>query len=61
MKLIKLCPECGSGDIIFCEVSVRPYCNDCRIWAPVNFGTKEDAIRKWNKKVKKAHELKLWH
>lgn len=47
-ELIKICPQCGSGDVRFDEISVRPYCNDCHYWAPVNFGTAQDAIKKWN-------------
>lgn len=50
--LIKICPECGSGDVHFCNISVRPYCNECNYWAPVNFGTKYEAIVKWNDRVK---------
>jgi len=42
------CPECEGGDVWFCEISVRPYCGDCHHWAPVNYGTKADAIVLWN-------------
>lgn len=49
--LIKLCPECGSGDVRFCNISVRPYCHECNHWAPVNFGTKEEAVSRWNTRV----------
>lgn len=52
MELIKECPECGSGDVRFCTISVRPYCNECKYWAPVNFGTAEEAIERWNKRLK---------
>lgn len=50
------CSECGSGDVHFCNISVRPYCNECRYWAPVNWGSIHDAVFLWNKKVKKAQE-----
>lgn len=45
---LKNCPQCGSGDVRFDEISVRPYCLECKYWPPVNFGTKSDAIKKWN-------------
>lgn len=48
---IRLCPECGSGDVRFCSISARPYCNDCKYWGPVNFGRVEDAIAQWNKRL----------
>ena len=51
-KLIKICPECGGGDVRWCSISVRPYCNDCSHWAPVNLGTAQDAIDAWNARVK---------
>lgn len=44
------CPECGSGDILKCSISVRPYCNECNYWGSVNHGTMEDAIKEWNKR-----------
>lgn len=53
-KLNQMCPECGSGDIGFCEVSVRPYCRECNHWAPVNCGSKADAIRLWNAKLEES-------
>jgi hypothetical protein len=49
MSDIACCPYCGSGDITFCEISVRPYCRECKYWGAINLtGTKEDAIRVWN-------------
>ncbi len=45
------CPDCGSGDVRFCNVSVRPYCNECKKWGDVNLGTKEEAIARWNKEA----------
>ena len=45
---LRNCPNCGSGDVLFCEISVRPHCNDCKHWAPVNHGTKQEAVDKWN-------------
>ncbi len=50
-ELIKQCPECGSGDVHFCQISVRPYCNECNYWAAINFGSKEEAIKSWNRKL----------
>lgn len=47
-KLIRLCPHCGSGDIRWCEISVRPYCAECHTWGRVNFGKALDAVREWN-------------
>lgn len=45
---IDVCPACGSGDVTFCNISVRPYCNECKHWGRVNFGSVADAIRDWN-------------
>jgi len=45
---IENCPECGSGDVEYCQISKRFYCNECKYWQPINYGTKADAIRKWN-------------
>jgi len=43
------CPECGSGDVKKCVISVRPYCNECNYWGAINFnGTMQDAVEKWN-------------
>lgn len=43
------CPECGSGDVRFDHISVRPYCNECKYWGAVNMtGTSKDATRAWN-------------
>ena len=54
-KEVKLecCPNCGSGDVSFCNISIRPYCNDCSYWGRVNFGTKADSIELWNKQYHK--------
>ncbi len=46
--LIQLCPHCGSGDVRWCGISVRPYCAECQYWAPVNFGPASEAVQKWN-------------
>lgn len=48
------CPKCGSGDVRWCNISVRPHCGDCGYWAPVNFGSAEEAVIAWNKKAKAA-------
>ena len=43
------CPECGSGDVKKCQISVRPHCNECNYWGAINFtGTMQDAVKKWN-------------
>lgn len=52
-KLVRICPECTSGDVEFCNISVRPYCRECNHWSPVNFGTADDAINAWNSKLNK--------
>lgn len=57
MKLIQRCPECGSGDVRWEVISVRPYCADCHTWGAVNFGTYADAARQWNARVAKSHPL----
>lgn len=54
--LIQKCPNCGSGDVEFCHISVRPYCRECNHWGAVNFGTKGDAIREWNDELKRSEE-----
>jgi uncharacterized protein (DUF983 family) len=51
--LIRLCPECGSGDVRWCAISARPYCVECHTWGGVNFGSAEDAVKAWNKRVSK--------
>jgi len=56
-ELICTCPECGSNDVKFCNISVRPYCHECNYWSPINFGTKQDAIRIWNKKLQKDRRI----
>jgi uncharacterized protein (DUF983 family) len=54
--LIRHCPECGSGDVRWCTISVRPYCNDCDTWGPINYGSAMDAIMPWNSRVIAATE-----
>lgn len=49
--LVRRCPECGSGDVEFCAISVRPYCAECNCWGAVNFGSAADAVREWNKRL----------
>ena len=46
------CPQCGSGDVRWCDISVRPYCKDCGHWGAVNHGTKEDAVAAWEREAK---------
>lgn len=54
-KRLSICPECGSGDTHFCFISVRPYCDECNHWAPVNYGTEEESIEQWNARSLKNH------
>lgn len=49
------CGECGSGDVQYCHISVRYYCNECGNWAPVNFGDRDDALRVWNDRARERH------
>jgi len=39
------CPRCTSGDLDWCQISVRAYCRECDWWAPVNIGSVEEGIR----------------
>ncbi len=43
------CPRCGSGDVRWCGISVRPYCNECGHWGMAHHGNAEQAIERWNK------------
>lgn len=46
---VMCCPECGSGDVRFDNISVRPYCADCSHWGAVNMtGTSKDSVKAWN-------------
>ncbi len=45
---LKPCSECGSSDLVWCGISVRPYCRECNHWGGVNYGPAEEAIMKWN-------------
>lgn len=57
--LIRLCPECGSSDVRWCSISVRPYCNDCKTWGAVHFGPASDAIKAWNKRAISKLDLEM--
>lgn len=48
------CPQCGSGDLQWEGISVRAYCNDCKWWAPTNYGSKEDGLLVLKKLQEKA-------
>ena len=49
------CPQCGSEDVKKCQISVRPYCNECKYWSPINhLGTMQDAVFKWNNHPNRA-------
>jgi len=48
----KECPRCGSYDVRLCNISVRPYCGECKHWGSLNLnGTMEDAIKEWNRRA----------
>jgi len=49
--LIRMCYECGSGDVRWCSISVRPYCAECDTWGPVNYGSAAESVATWNKRV----------
>jgi hypothetical protein len=51
---LKPCCECGETDLRWCGISVRPYCNDCKNWGFINYGTPEDAIKSWNERYEKT-------
>lgn len=53
-NLIQICPNCGSGDVRWECISVRPYCADCKTWGAVNFGTAQDAVRAWNNRLERS-------
>lgn len=53
--LVRHCPECGSGDVRWDVISVRPYCAECRYWAPTNFGSELEAVTQWNQMVDEAN------
>ena len=38
------CPDCCSGDMSWCNISVRPYCRECNWWSMVNDGSADDAL-----------------
>lgn len=48
------CPDCGSGDVAFCEISRRPHCNECGRRGSANHGPDQWAIDKWNEDSRKA-------
>ena len=54
VHLVQLCPECGSGDIRWCNISVRPYCADCHTWGATNYGSAADATKSWNERLIRA-------
>lgn len=47
---LDFCPNCSSGDVRWCGISVRPYCNECGHWGQSHHGTAEEAIKRWNSK-----------
>lgn len=49
--LVRWCPDCGSGDVRWCNISVRPYCAECGTWGSVNLGTADDAAQAWNRRL----------
>lgn len=48
------CSKCGSQNLTWCGISVRPYCLDCKRWGRVNHGTPQDAIDDWNEMASRA-------
>lgn len=52
---LECCPNCGSGDIRWCNISVRPHCNECGYWGRVNFGSALDAKLDWNKASRRSN------
>lgn len=50
-ELIRICPRCGSGDIMWCNISVRPFCDECKYWGAINYGPVQEAVDSWNKTV----------
>ena len=60
--LLKNCPQCGSGDVGWDNISVRPYCKECHHWGKFNRGSARDAIESWNnesKPVEKKEDTRL--
>lgn len=53
-KLKRECPECGSGDVGWCNISLRAYCNECGFWNVVNHGNMSDGIMSWNNRLETA-------
>ena len=50
-NLSRLCPVMGCGDVEWCSISVRPYCNSCNHWGSVNYGNPQDAVESWHKEL----------
>lgn len=48
LEQLEPCSECGSSDLAWCAISVRPYCRECNHWGRVNFGLPKEAIKEWN-------------
>lgn len=48
------CPSCGSENVSYCGISVRPFCADCG-HGPTNYGTKARGIAAWNASSRRAN------
>jgi len=38
------CPNCTSGDMNWCSISVRAYCNECGWWSRINYGSTKEGL-----------------
>lgn len=54
-NLVRTCPKCGSGDIEWEQISVRPHCRDCNYWPRPHHGTEKEMVKEWNRMVIEAH------
>ena len=52
--LIRICYNCGGGDVHWCNISVRPYCAECRKFGAMNLGPASVAVARWNQLVKQS-------
>jgi len=56
LEQLEPCSECGSSDLAWCGISVRPYCRECGHWGRVNYGSPEEAIKNWNASYERVVE-----
>jgi hypothetical protein len=43
------CSQCGSDDILFCQISHRFHCAKCGFWPPPHWSGAAYAKKQWNK------------